>query len=56
MMSRFVFSWIEWPDRATRDAAIEKMRTDPRMMAPPMPFDGNRMIFGGFDPVFVLEK
>lgn len=51
-----VFSWIEWPDKATRDAAGEKMMSDPRMMAQPMPFDGKRMIFGGFDPVFVLEK
>ncbi len=47
-----VFSWIEWPDRPTRDAAMERMRTDPRMMATPMPFDGKRMIFGGFEPVF----
>ena len=45
------FSWIEWPDKATRDAAFEKMRTDPRMMAEPMPFDGKRMIFGGFETV-----
>lgn len=46
-----VFSWIEWPDKATRDAAMEKMRSDQRMMAEPMPFDGKRMIFGGFDPI-----
>lgn len=46
-----IFSWIEWPDKATRDAAMEKMRTDERMMAEPMPFDGKRMIFGGFAPV-----
>ena len=51
-----VFSWIEWPDKATRDAAMEKMRTDPRMMGAPPPFDGKRMIFGGFEPVYVLEK
>ncbi len=51
-----IFSWIEWPDKPTRDAAMEKMRTDPRMMAEPMPFDGKRMIFGGFEPVFVVEK
>lgn len=49
-----VFSWIEWPDKATRDAAMEKMQSDERMMGP-MPFDGKRMIFGGFDPVFVAE-
>ena len=51
-----VFSWIEWPDKATHDAAMTKMRTDPRMMAEPMPFDGKRMIFGGFVPVVTLEK
>jgi uncharacterized protein YbaA (DUF1428 family) len=51
-----VFSWIEWPDKATREAAMEKMRADPRMMAEPMPFDGKRMIFGGFTTVVTLEK
>jgi len=50
-----VFPWIEWPDKATRDAAAAKMQTDPRMAAQPMPFDGKRMIFGGFAPVVVLE-
>lgn len=48
-----VFSWIEWPDKATADAAWEKMQTDPAMAAMGnMPFDGSRMIFGGFTPVF----
>lgn len=51
-----VFSWIEWPDKATRDAAMAKLRADPRMMAEPMPFDGKRMIFGGFTSVVDLEK
>jgi uncharacterized protein YbaA (DUF1428 family) len=48
-----VFSWIEWPDKATRDAGMQKMMTDPRMdpQKNPMPFDGKRMIFGGFAPV-----
>ena len=49
-----VFSWIEWPDKATHDAGMAKMRADPRMMAQPMPFDGKRMIYGGFAPV--VEK
>ena len=49
-----VFSWIEWPDKATRDAASERMMSDPRMMDEPMPFDGKRLIYGGFDPVFEL--
>ena len=52
-----VFSWIEWPDKATRDAAMAKlpglMETDPRFDAKsnPPPFDGKRMIFGGFAPI-----
>jgi uncharacterized protein YbaA (DUF1428 family) len=50
-----VFSWIEWPDKATRDAGMEKVMKDPRMdAANPMPFDGKRMIFGGFVPVVSL--
>lgn len=52
-----VFSWVEWPDKATRDAAMsrmdELMKTDSRLdpKSNPMPFDGKRMIFGGFPPV-----
>ncbi|QJB69633.1 DUF1428 domain-containing protein [Parasphingorhabdus halotolerans] len=57
-----IFSWIEWPDKKTRDAAMAKMmdpdNSDPRMdpVKNPMPFDGKRMIFGGFVPVVTLEK
>jgi uncharacterized protein YbaA (DUF1428 family) len=53
-----LFSWIEWPDKATRDAAMPKAMQDPRLQPDqnPMPFDGKRMIFGGFDPVVTLEK
>ena len=48
-----VFSWIEWPDKAKADDAWQKMQKDPAMQAmPQMPFDGSRMIFGGFEPVF----
>lgn len=45
-----VFSWIVWPDKATRDAGMQKMMADPRMQQDvnPMPFDGQRMVFGGF--------
>ena len=52
-----VFSWIEWPDKMTRDAAMATMISpdfkDPRMDSEknPMPFDAKRMIFGGFAPV-----
>lgn len=57
-----VFSWVEWPDKATRDAAMarmkESMTTDPRLNPEknPMPFDGARMIYGGFQPVVILQK
>lgn len=48
-----VFSWIEWPDKATADASWQKMQDDPAMaQIPQMPFDGSRMIFGGFSPVY----
>ena len=43
--------WITWPDRATRDAAWEKLMADERMKAIDMPFDGKRMVFGGFEVV-----
>ena len=55
-----VFSWIEWPDKATRDAGMKNMMdgSDPRMdpKVNPMPFDGARMIYGGFQPVVDLVK
>lgn len=47
-----VFSWVEYPDRATRDKAKEKMMSDPAMQdMSGMPFDGKRMIFAGFEPI-----
>lgn len=47
-----VFSWVVWPDKATADAAEGKMMSDPRMEQLPMPFDGKRMIYGGFQTIF----
>jgi uncharacterized protein YbaA (DUF1428 family) len=46
-----VFSWIIWPSRQTRDEGNQKAMADPRMQSMPesMPFDGKRMIFGGFE-------
>lgn len=48
-----VFSWFEYPDKATRDTANQKMIADPRLesMGAEMPFDGKRMIFAGFDAI-----
>ncbi len=48
-----IFSWIEWPDKATRDKAMQKMMEDPRTQPAnnPMPFDGKRLVYGGFAPV-----
>lgn len=48
-----VFSWLEYPDRQTRDEADRKMMSDERMkdMGKSMPFDGHRLIFGGFTPL-----
>src|SRR5690606_31027132 len=48
-----VFSWFEYPSKEVRDAAMQKMMSDPRMkaMGENMPFDGKRMVFGGFVPI-----
>jgi len=46
-----VFSWVEYPSKEVRDAASKKMQTDERMKHMPVPFDGKRMIFGGFIPL-----
>ncbi|PHK95941.1 RNA signal recognition particle [Pseudoroseomonas rhizosphaerae] len=48
-----VFSWMEFPSKAARDTAHARVMADPRMKAMmeggnPMPFDGRRMIHGGF--------
>lgn len=53
-----VFSWFEYPDKATRDAAVEKMMNDPRMaqMGADMPFDGKRMIVGGFESIVDVRQ
>ncbi len=48
-----VFSWVLWPSRDARNAGMEKAMTDPRLQPDvnPMPFDGKRMIFGGFEMI-----
>lgn len=49
-----VLSWITWPSKAVRDEAWEEIRNDPEMAGREMPFDGQRMIFGGFQ--LVVER
>ncbi|KKJ78458.1 RNA signal recognition particle 4.5S RNA [Kiloniella litopenaei] len=49
-----LFGWIVWPDKTTRDVAMQKAMEDPRMQEEenPMPFDGKRLIYGGFEMMF----
>jgi uncharacterized protein YbaA (DUF1428 family) len=46
-----VFSWIVWPSRDKRNEAMKKLMDDPRLQPDvnPMPFDGKRLIYGGFE-------
>lgn len=48
-----VFSWIAWPSREARDAGMQKVMADPRIKPEvnPMPFDGKRLIYGGFSVI-----
>jgi len=48
-----IFSWITWPSRQVRDEAWKKVMDDPRMRPEnnPMPFDGKRLIYGGFETI-----
>ncbi len=46
-----VFSWVQWPDRAARDAGNARIFDDPRFSTQNCPFDMTRMIYGGFAPV-----
>lgn len=48
-----VFSWVVWPSRETRDTGMKKVMADPRVQPDtnPMPFDGMRLIYGGFQVI-----
>ena len=48
-----VYSWVEWPSKQARDEGWKKVMADQRMQPGqnPMPFDGKRMIYGGFAPI-----
>ena len=54
---KIVFSWVTWEDKQTADTSHDKMMADPRMAefgnpdGSDMPFDGKRMIYGGFEPI-----
>jgi uncharacterized protein YbaA (DUF1428 family) len=50
---KVVFSWFEYPSRQARDATNEKFMSDPQIAeaAETMPFDGKRMIMGGFESI-----
>ena len=51
-----VFSWVTWPSREVRDEGWKKVMADPRLQPDnnPMPFDGKRMIYGGFQTIVEL--
>ena len=51
-----VFSWITWPSKAVRDEAWEKLMQDPLFdpKTNPMPLDGKRMIYGGFEELLAM--
>ena len=51
-----VFSWIEWPSKEARDGGHKKVMEDPRMTMSGMPFDGKRMIYGGFEAIVSLGR
>ncbi|GAA5060008.1 DUF1428 domain-containing protein [Erythrobacter westpacificensis] len=54
---RIVFSWMIWPDKQTCDAAHQRMQDDEFWSQDmEMPFDGMRMIWGGFSPLFTMGR
>ena len=55
---KVVFSWVVWNDRETADASHDRMMADERMkqFGENMPFDGKRMVFGGFEPLVVKGR
>jgi uncharacterized protein YbaA (DUF1428 family) len=48
-----VFSWVEWPDKKARDEGMAQAMKDPAFAEEgvEMPFDGKRMIMGGFQVI-----
>jgi uncharacterized protein YbaA (DUF1428 family) len=48
------FSWITWPSKAVQATGMGKAMEDPRMRGVEPPFDGKRIIFGGFEMISML--
>ena len=48
-----IVSWILWPSRKVRDEGMKRVMADPRLQPDknPMPFDGKRLIYGGFEMI-----
>ena len=55
---KIVFSWMIWPDKETCEAAHARMENDDfwTEQMGEMPFDGMRMMWGGFSPLFVMGR
>lgn len=49
-----VFSWVTYPSRQVRDTASAAVMADPRIKDLKMPFDGKRMIWGGFKTILEM--
>ncbi|MGQ0566657.1 MAG: DUF1428 domain-containing protein [Gemmobacter sp.] len=49
-----VFAWMTWPDKETRNKAFAGMMENDMEMGD-MPFDGKRMVYGGFVPIVDLR-
>ena len=46
-----IFSWVTWPSKQVRDEGWKRVMEDPRMKDQKMPFDGQRLIYGGFEMI-----
>jgi len=55
---KVVFSWVIWPDKETCEAAHNSMMSEEfaAEVGKDMPFDGKRMVFGGFEPIVEWRK
>jgi uncharacterized protein YbaA (DUF1428 family) len=49
-----VFSWVEWPSKQAHEEGMKKLMADTYLEHQEMPFDGKRMIYGGFQ--MIMEK